>query len=567
MKTQRQPHLSVADAGAGRPTAAAGRSPHARGLYLDGLLIIPILAILIIAHELGHYWAARSVGVKVEEFGIGIPPRAKGWERNGVIWSLNWIPFGGFVRVKGEDAGDMSPDSMNSKPPLQRAFFLIAGSFMNVVLALALIIALVGFLGVTQERVYVGSVVPNAPAAAAGLLPDDRIVRANGEEIDDSTQLTSIINDNRGQPVDLTLQRGTQNIEVSVTPREDPPAGQGATGVGLLPITEATIDIGTVVAGGAAEAAGVQVGDRVVAIDGVAMTDSVVFNRTLLAAQGQPVTLTVERGGDRIDLPLTVPFAGIDVTQVNVGSPTSVGGLLPSDAILSFNGVPLRDAESFGAALRDARGTTASVLINRPLLTAVAGSPVAGTMLSLSVPVPTFADDADYLEALGMAAEQKPVDELIGTSADLAPRYTDVPFAEVIPTGLTDAWDQTTAMVDGIRQLVTGEQSLSNLAGPVGMGQLTGELIDASGEAPWVAVTRLMILLSLNLAVLNLLPFPALDGGRLLFVIIEMVRGGRKIAPEKEGIVHFAGLVVLLGVMFVVAFNDIRRIVEGNTFF
>jgi len=534
---------------------------------LDGLLIIPILAILIIAHELGHYWAARSVGVKVEEFGIGIPPRAKGWERNGVIWSLNWIPFGGFVRVKGEDAGDMSADSMNSKPPLQRALFLIAGSFMNVFLALALIIALVGFLGVTQERVYVGSVVPGAPAAAAGLLPDDRIARANGEEIDDSSQLTSIINDNRGQPVDLTLQRGTQNIEVSVTPRENPPAGEGATGVELLPITEATIDIGTVVPGGAAEAAGVQIGDRVVAINGVAMTDSVVFNRTLLAAQGQPVTLTVERDGQQLVLPLSVPLAGIDVTQVTVGSATSVGGLLPGDAILSFNGTPLRDAESFGEALREARGTTASVVVSRPLLGSVAGSPAASTTLALSVPVPAFADDADYLAALGMAAEQKPVDALIGTSADLAPRYTDVPFADVIPTGLADAWDQTTAMVGGIRQLVTGEQPLSGLAGPVGMGQLTGELIDASGEAPWVAITRLMILLSLNLAVLNLLPFPALDGGRLLFVIIEMVRGGRKIAPEKEGIVHFAGLVILLGVMFVVAFNDIRRIVGGDTFF
>ncbi len=534
---------------------------------MDGLLIIPILAILIIAHELGHFWAARSVGVKVEEFGIGIPPRAKGWERNGVIWSLNWIPFGGFVRVKGEDAGDMSADSMNSKPPLQRAFFLIAGSFMNVVLALALIIALVGFLGVTRERVYVGSVVPGAPAAQAGILPDDRIVRANGQAIDDSNQLTSIINDNRGEAVDLTLDRGGQDVVVSVTPRENPPAGEGATGVGLRPITEATIDIGSIVPGGAAATAGVLAGDRVVAINDVAMTDSIVFNRTLLAAQGEPVTLTVERDGQRLDLPLTVPFAGIDVTQVTVGSATAVGGLLPGDAILSFNGVPLRDAESFGTALREARGTTATVLINRPLFASVAGSPVFGTMLALSVPVPAFADDADYLEALGIAANQKPVDELIGTSADLAVQYTAVPFAEVIPTGLGDAWDQTTAMVDGLRQLVTGQQPLSGLAGPVGMGQLTGELIDASGEAPWVALARLMILLSLNLAVLNLLPFPALDGGRLLFVIIEMVRGGRKIAPEKEGIVHFAGLVILLGVMFVVAFNDIRRIVEGNTFF
>ena len=538
-----------------------------QGTQLDGLLIIPILAILIIAHELGHFWAARSVGVKVEEFGIGIPPRAKGWERNGVIWSLNWIPFGGFVRVKGEDAGDMSADSMNSKPPLQRAFFLIAGSFMNVVLALALIIALVGFLGVTQERVYVSSVVPGAPAAQAGILPDDRIVRANGEGIDDSSQLTSIINDNRGQAVDLTLDRGGQAVVVSVTPRENPPAGEGATGVGLNPITEATIDIGSLVPDGAAATAGVQAGDRVVAINDVAMTDSIVFNRTLLAAQGEPMTITVERDGQRLDLPLMVPFAGIDVDQVTVGSSASVGGLLPGDAILSFNGVPLRDAESFGAALRAARGATASVQVNRPLLGTAAGSSVAGTRLALSVPVPAFADDADYLAALGIAASQKPVDELIGTSATLAVKYTSVPFADVIPTGLGDAWGQTTAMVDGLRQLVTGQQPLSGLAGPVGMGQLTGELINASGEAPWVAITRLMILLSLNLAVLNLLPFPALDGGRLLFVIIEMVRGGRKIAPEKEGIVHFAGLVILLGVMFVVAFNDIRRIVEGNTFF
>ena len=334
---------------------------------MDGLLIIPILAILIIAHELGHFWAARSVGVKVEEFGIGIPPRAKGWERNGVIWSLNWIPFGGFVRVKGEDAGDMSADSMNSKPPLQRGFFLIAGSVMNVLLALVLIIALVGFLGVTHERVYVASVVPGAPAAQAGILPDDQIVRANGEAIDDSTRLTSIINDNRGESVDLTLDRAGREVQVAVTPRENPPAGQGATGLGLTPITEATIDIGSVAAGGAAAAAGLQPGDRVTAIDGVPMTDSIVFNRVLLGAQGQTVTMTVERDGQPVDLTLAVPLAGIDVTEVTVGSPSSVGGLLPRDSILTFNGMPLRDAESFGTALLAARGTTASVVVNRPV--------------------------------------------------------------------------------------------------------------------------------------------------------------------------------------------------------
>jgi regulator of sigma E protease len=82
----------------------------------------------------------------------------------------------------------------------------------------------------------------------------------------------------------------------------------------------------------------------------------------------------------------------------------------------------------------------------------------------------------------------------------------------------------------------------------------------------WVTLAQLAILLSLNLAILNLLPLPALDGGRLLFVIVEVLRGGKKLAPEREGIVHFAGLILLLGLMFIVAFLDIGRIVDGGSF-
>ncbi|MCC2629223.1 MAG: rane-associated zinc metalloprotease, partial [Thermomicrobiales bacterium] len=98
---------------------------------INGLYIIPILAVLILVHEIGHFVAARLIGVKVEEFGIGIPPRIKGWRRNGVLWSLNWIPFGGFVKVLGEDGKNAAPESINAKSPAQRAFFLVAGSAMN----------------------------------------------------------------------------------------------------------------------------------------------------------------------------------------------------------------------------------------------------------------------------------------------------------------------------------------------------------------------------------------------------------------------------------------------------
>ncbi len=121
-------------------------------------------------------------------------------------------------------------------------------------------------------------------------------------------------------------------------------------------------------------------------------------------------------------------------------------------------------------------------------------------------------------------------------------------------------------MLGGIRDLVTGRAPLDQIAGPLGMGQITSEIVSASPLPLWVTLAQLAILLSLNLAVLNLLPLPALDGGRLLFVIVEVLRGGKKLAPEREGIVHVAGLILLLGFMVIVLVLDALRIYEGRSF-
>src|SRR3954454_17870239 len=121
----------------GRPGAIGAGKPVSEGL-INGLYIIPILAVLILVHEIGHFVAARLIGAKVEEFGIGIPPRIKGWYHKGVLWSINWIPFGGFVKVLGEDGKSADPGSINTKSPAQRAVFLGAGSFMNFLLAVVL---------------------------------------------------------------------------------------------------------------------------------------------------------------------------------------------------------------------------------------------------------------------------------------------------------------------------------------------------------------------------------------------------------------------------------------------
>lgn len=140
-----------------------------------------------------------------------------------------------------------------------------------------------------------------------------------------------------------------------------------------------------------------------------------------------------------------------------------------------------------------------------------------------------------------------------------------VAWWKVVPQGIKQTLDTLNEMFHGLVLLVRGEVPIQGIAGPIGMGQLTSEVIKASSAPVWATLVNIMVLLSLNLAVLNLLPFPALDGGRLLFVLIEAVRG-KKVPPEKEGIVHFVGLVILLLLMLVVAFADINRIVHGQSF-
>ncbi|MBA3642669.1 MAG: RIP metalloprotease RseP [Chloroflexia bacterium] len=439
---------------------------------LNGLFIIPILAVLIIVHEIGHFLSARAVGVKVEEFGIGIPPRVKGWRRNGVIWSINAIPFGGFVRVLGEDGKNMDPGSMNTKSPLQRAFFLAAGSGMNFLLAIVLMICVVGIQGIPAYNIYIAQVEAGAPAAKAGWKAGDRIAEVAGAEVSRQDEIGRIAREFGGRPMSVMIERRGKLIETTVTPRESPPDNQGPTGVGVNEFARSLVDITAVTPGKPADSAGLQAGDRLVQINGRPVSDQYVLTNEIQRFSGFDLPIVVERDGAQHDLNLTVPK------------------LPPTEDIL----------------------------------------------------------------------------KVVGFSAKVNPIFDQVPAAQVVPRGFTEAWSQMRAMMLGIRDLFTGAAPLDQIAGPVGMGQITSEIIESSVLPLWVTLAQISILLSLNLAVLNLLPLPALDGGRLFFVLIELLRGGRRIAPEREGVVHFAGLVLLLGFMFVIAFLDVGRLLDGRSF-
>lgn len=360
-------------------------------MLLNSLWIVPILGVLILVHEIGHFVAARLVGIRVEEFGLGLPPRLWGYTaKSGVIYSINWIPFGGFVKMYGQD--DMRPDggavegddSFVSKTAPQRAFVLVAGVIMNLLLAILIfmVIAVGQGRATNTGPVMVKDVLPDTPAAAAGWQSGDRLYLAAGQQVTDAVMLRQLTEEYAGRPMPVIIIRQGQQITTEVTPRATVPQGQGRAGVTL--ISEVT--------------------------------------------------------------------------------------------------------------------------------------------------------------------------------------YQRVPLWQAPAEGVRGAWEALTLQVKGLRQLLSGQVSAREVAGPIGMGQLTGEIVQRSSLPLWVTLGNLAALLSLNLFLLNLLPLPALDGGRLVFVILEILRGGRKIAPEREGMVHFVGLLVLLALMFLIGFQDIMRLVRGDSF-
>jgi len=199
------------------------------------LSFLIILSILILVHEVGHFLMARRYGIKVEEFGFGYPPRLIGIKRQGVIWSLNLLPFGAFVRLLGED----SEKQVKGKSNLKRAFFnqtkkvrslvLLAGVAMNFLLGVVLFAAIYTRLGIPEKVDYlvVTDVAKDSPAEEAGIKLEDKLI--DFKEMD---KFIDFINEHRGKEVRLKLKDGR---EVLVTPRlvAVTPQGEGALGVAI----------------------------------------------------------------------------------------------------------------------------------------------------------------------------------------------------------------------------------------------------------------------------------------------------------------------------------------------
>jgi regulator of sigma E protease len=202
------------------------------------LEFVGALMALIIVHELGHFLAARLFKVEVEEFGLGIPPRlATLFEARGTKYTLNWLPFGGFVRLKGENDPNI-PGSFAGSKPWVRIAVLVAGPLANLAVGIALYAIILGTVGIADpSKVIVTQVDANSPAAQANLMVGDLLLKVNEMDVTSTQVLRDEVYENLGVLITITYQRGEAVETVNLTPRTDPPPGQGAIGIGMGNLT------------------------------------------------------------------------------------------------------------------------------------------------------------------------------------------------------------------------------------------------------------------------------------------------------------------------------------------
>jgi regulator of sigma E protease len=198
---------------------------------MDLIIFIVALSILVLVHEFGHFFAARKTGVKVEEFGLGLPPRIVAKKFGDTIYSINWLMIGGFCKLYGEDGDGKGGEAFNHKKPWQKLIIVLGGVLMNLVLAVVIFSVVYAILGVPKEtdKVKIIEISKNSPAEKAGLKEDEVIQKVGDKEIKTPNELTNEVAKYKGQKVNLTVNNEIVNVEV----RQNPPEGEGAIGIAI----------------------------------------------------------------------------------------------------------------------------------------------------------------------------------------------------------------------------------------------------------------------------------------------------------------------------------------------
>ena len=497
------------------------------------------LAVLIAVHEWGHYRAARACNVKVLRFSIGFGRPI--WRRQGAEteWVVGLLPLGGYVRMLDEREAPVAAEerdrAFNRKPLSQRAFIVAAGPIANLVLAVMLYAA-AHWVGTEEPLPLLGTPVAASPAELAGVRPGDQVLRladADGSGAhavlsftDLRWQLTRAALD--GRDVQLIVRRVDGSEQIL---RLDL-AGLGATDAdpGLMrriglpgPLSEPVL--GEVVAGGAAERAGLRPGDRVLGVDGVAITDGAALRAIIRAAAQQ------------------VRANATNTNATNGTAPSASAGVSAASSVPEVpNTTDIAPAADIADPMQAAAAPPPPPLPPGSQLWEIDR---AGERLSVVV-TPAIVDDRG--QRVGR------IEAVVGSGVKLA--LVRLGPVEGLQRGVQRTGEMAMLTLKMLARIVTGEASPRNLSGPLTIAEYAGQSVQL-GLAYYLGF---LAVVSVSLGVLNLLPLPMLDGGHLLFFAFEALTG-RPIPDAWLERLQRGGLFIILVMMSLALYNDVARLV------
>ncbi len=537
---------------------------------LTALAFLFIFSVLVLIHEWGHFYAAKKAGIKVEEFGFGLPPRIWGKKRGEVLYSINAIPFGGFVKLLGEDSSDPKVKndkrSFISKPPRVRILVVTAGVIMNFLLAFVLLT--IGFIvGMqplitnsddlfaqlksgniqTMTGVVVKSVDDASKAQSSGLMKDDVIVSLNGQDARREDVEKFLRGEAGGKYEVKVLRNGSQNDLQIATEKGK---SLGVVLYDHLPLPRLIIQ--NVKSGSPAESSGLRVGDIILSAANESVYSADDFQKYLGASE---VPLMVSRGYKIENILLKqVEVPSVIVTQIYPNTPAEQAGLKVGDMLERVNGKFVQSPERAIAEIQKnvrgdiqlafARKNAEGVAEQQRVVLKTDDKGLIGVGLSV----------LQGVESQDITYYQTTVESSLLSIKDIRYPFWLAPvkaFDESVKlSGLT-----IQMFFNVIKNVVTQFSVPEGVAGPVGIFQLTYVFV----QEGLVSLMRFMALLSLSLAIINVLPFPALDGGRLFFILAEVIVG-RRLGAKFESIIHAVGFVILMLIIFAVTYNDILRL-------
>ena len=420
-----------------------------------------VIGVLVFVHELGHFLAARRIGVRVLTFSLGFGPKIAKFTRGDTEYWISAIPLGGYVKMAGENPDDKhtgAEDEFMSKSKWERFQVLIMGPVMNIVLAIV-VMTMVLYQGAEmpayeEDAPVVGSVAEGSAAERVGIQVGDRIVSIEGQIIDSWSDLFMAVMPRAARMISVVVSdsEGVHRT-INVTPDSQTEFEMGDLGIG--PVMEPQIR--SVAPGQPADVAGLQVGDVIERVGETLVGSDELIERINASAE-RPLRLTVRRGESTQEVEVTPALVG-DV------------GLI---------------------------GVSISPFIVRVV-------------------------EPGFLEAFRLSVEQN--------------------------------YEWSGLIFQTLVGLFTAETSPRQLVGPVGIAQLSG----GAAELGFMALLSLMSMISLNLGIVNLLPVPVLDGGHIAVIALEGV-ARRDFSPQVKERMMLIGFVILMTLMVTVIYNDLTRV-------